>query len=205
MAYCTRQDLDDVFGRLNIDAWADLDNEKVGTLKWVAGTEYVAGSSVRPSEVNGFRYTTELGGKSGAKEPDWPVVAGDDVTDGGVTWVAVEDAAEARTMRAIASATAEIDDTLRDGPYVVPLEPNGEEYPQTLVDLCASLAGVWLYEARGVQDFDEATGAPTHRQGWRRDYARRVMKRLLAGTLVIDCTKVCDTDAPQAVKAEEDA
>jgi len=84
-----------------------------------------------------------------------------------------------RIAKAIGVATAEIDDQLRGGPYTVPIV--GVTIPTTVVQLTASLAGVWLYESRGVEDFDETTGAAVHRLAWHRDHVSKVLAEITRG------------------------
>lgn len=45
-------------------------------------------STVKPTIANGFYYTCTTGGTSGAVEPTWPVVNGNTVVDGTITWTA---------------------------------------------------------------------------------------------------------------------
>ena len=92
------------------------------------------------------------------------------------------DAITARVDRAIAVSSAKIDDRLRGGPYVLPIT----NQPATVVNLCASLAGLWLYESRGVQDFDPESGVPMHRLRWFAQQAEKTLKDLRAGVLRLD-------------------
>ncbi len=87
-----------------------------------------------------------------------------------------------RIARAIEAATAEIDDRLRGGPYLVPIAT----VPTTIRQLAARLAGVWLYESRGIEDFDEATGRAIHRLAWHREHVDRVLKEIMAGGRRLD-------------------
>jgi len=64
-----------------------------------------------------------------------------------------------RVSRAIEVAQETIDNSLRDGRYVIPFGSP----PIAIVNIAATLAGVWLYESRGIEDFDEDTGAATHK------------------------------------------
>ena len=135
--YCTRSDIEDLFGVVNVAKWADLDN------------------------------------------------------DADATKIA------ARIARAITGASASIDDRLRDSLYVLPITGS----PSTLVNLCASLAGVWLYECRGSQDMNEVTGQPMHRLSWHRNRAEQTLRELKAGTIRLDATTVgSGTTAPMVVK-----
>lgn len=65
-----------------------------------------------------------------------------------------------RITTSIEYAQATVDDRLRGGRYTIPLT---EPPPTTIVDTAARLAGFWLYDARGSQDFNEVTGQPISR------------------------------------------
>lgn len=75
-----------------------------------------------------------------------------------------EDAAEitARINRAIDVASDEIDDAMRTSPYLIPLVTAAGITPTVIVDIAAKLAGVWLYDPRGSEDWDRETGKPLH-------------------------------------------
>ncbi len=79
-------------------------------------------------------------------------------------WADLENTADAqlgftRVSRSIEVAQEIIDNALRDGRYVIPfISP-----PVAIVNIAATLAGVWLYESRGIEDFDEDTGAAIHK------------------------------------------
>jgi len=207
MAYCERADVEDIFGIGNIKVWADLDNEQIAATVWAAETTYAAGVYVTPTTANGFLYFTDAGGDSGKTEPKWPDGEGETVGDGDITWTAVVDQITARINRAIEAASAEIDDRFRRSVYVIPFVPvDGAEpavFPTTLVNICATLAGVWLYEARGVQDFDPATGSPVHRQAWKRNHALGIIKQVLTGTMDLDCERG-GTYTPDAVVEDDE-
>lgn len=100
MSYCSRSDIEALFGAVNVKKWADLDNTDV----------------------------------------DAPITA--------------------RIATAIEYAQATVNDRLRGGRYTIPLT---EPPPTTVIDTASRLAGVWLYEARGSQDFNEGTGQPINR------------------------------------------
>jgi hypothetical protein len=109
----------------------------------------------------------------------------------------------ARIVVAIDKATEWIDDHLRDSIYTIPLvAEDGGNLPATVIDMCATRAGVWLYEARGVQDFDSETGTPLHRLGWHRKNADRTMLKILSEQITIACVSVGVT-TPAAEETEE--
>ena len=134
--YCTRSDLEALFGKANVVKWADLDND-------------------HDSE-----------------------------------------AIEARIDKAIEVASARIDDRLRSGPYSLPITGD----PPTLVNLAAQLAGVWLYESRGVQDFSPDTGYPVHRLRWHTEQAEKTLREILSGVIRLNVAETHKgTTAPMVV------
>lgn len=56
---------------------------------WEPSTVYPANSTVQPNPPNGFYYKSSGGGTSGSSAPAWPVIAGQTVSDGSVTWTCV--------------------------------------------------------------------------------------------------------------------
>jgi len=102
----------------------------------------------------------------------------------------------ARVARGITVASAQVDDRLRGGPYALPITGS----PTTLVNLAAMLAGVWLYESRGVQDYSPDGGYPVHRLRWFSEQADKTIKELRAGTLRLDAPlAVTGTSCPFVV------
>ena len=53
-------------------------------------TVYVVNQIVRPATPNGFIYKCTAGGTSAGSPPTWPLINGNTVSDGGVTWQAVD-------------------------------------------------------------------------------------------------------------------
>ena len=125
--YCTRSDINDIFGTTNVTTWADLDNDSDG------------------------------------------------------------DVITARVARSIAWATTEINDRLRGGPYEIPLPST---VAATITDLCATLAGVWLYRSRGVDDESEID-----KYKWHWDRAEKTLTELRSGTQIrkLDVPSSTDT------------
>ncbi len=110
------------------------------------------------------------------------------------------DAAEiaARKLWARTQAQSDIDDALRGGPYTVPFAAT---YPPAIVDLEATLAGVLLYESRGVQDFDPETGRPQHRLHYQRSRVEKKLKQIRSGAVRLDVATVA-TAHPQVVSED---
>ena len=93
----------------------------------------------------------------------------------------------ARITAAITYAEATFTNRLRDSRYVVPLVPLSGTHDPEVVDICAKLAGVWLYESRGIRDSEASEVANrivTHRR-----YALQVTDLILAGTRRIPYTE----------------
>lgn len=136
-AYCTREDIEQVFGRTNVTKSADLDDN--------GNAEEIA----------------------------------------------------ARITAMIVAASNEVDDRLRGGPYRVPITQTCE----TIKFLTAHLAGVMLYEARGVQDFDTTTGLPYHRLHWHRTHVDTILTQIRSGVRRLDIETVeRHTQSPSVVK-----
>lgn len=85
----------------------------------------------------------------------------------------------ARIDQAANFATEESYDWLRGGPFEVPLA-DVSAAPLTLVDAATRLAGVWLYENRGVNDATKEKKG-THRLTYHRDYAEKFFKQVRSG------------------------
>lgn len=137
--YCEDADVNMVFGRINVDRWADVDNVK------------------DPTSV------------------------------------------AARRAWAIEQASAEFDDRMRNGPLQAPiLDP----FPPIVVRMVSYLAGVLLYESRGVVDMD-AKGKPLHVLSWAKDrfdeFVRDVHARRIAVDAVLRDGAVATSDTPDFV------
>jgi len=105
-----------------------------------------------------------------------------------------------RINRSLTFATNEINDTLRGGRYVLPITDLSAAV--TLVDLCATMAGVWLYESRGVEDFDPETGRSVHKLVFMRDRAKKKLEAIRANRIQLDVelTTQKGTAVPRAIK-----
>ena len=96
------------------------------------------------------------------------------------------DKIDARITAAIAVADAQIDDFLRGSHYTVPIANDAGSTPTSITDLSARYAGVWLYESRGVENFDENTGRPLHLLAWHRSHVYRALREIREGVRRID-------------------
>lgn len=84
----------------------------------------------------------------------------------------------ARIAAALTFAEDDINSRLRGGPYAIPLDTPVEVL---IVDVTAKIAGVWLYESRGVQDVNPDTGAPLHKLWWHKNDAGRTIRDIVSG------------------------
>lgn len=84
-----------------------------------------------------------------------------------------------RVQAAIDWSYATINDTLRDGPYAIPLSPVG----QSVRSWAATLAGWWLYSSRGLRD--ETPDGSFMQQHY--DKAMRELMQVRSGLLRLDC------------------
>ncbi len=82
----------------------------------------------------------------------------------------------ARITFAITEADDMIDSRLRNGPYVIPWAIA----PQGIVSLSAMYAGVWLYSARGITDYD-SDGKVADQLQFHRDMFDTKIRDILAG------------------------
>jgi len=99
-------------------------------------------------------------------------------------WLAIDDHDEAvdyalRAYRFIADAEAEVDDLLRGGPCTVPFTV----VPSVISKIATNMAAVRMYEARGVVDTDDDTGAVRHRLGFAAKWADKEIGRIKSGQL----------------------
>ncbi len=183
--YCARTDIDNVFGIDNVIKWADLNNdtaEIAGTLStrtdadtgiatlasghgittndtvdvfWNAGQIYAMTVTASASTTIG------IDGGSGDDLPIATTVIG----------IRLSDKITARIEQAIADAMADIDEKMLGGPYTVPIAKSDTTIPAGITNIAANLAGVWLYENRGTQDYDAEKRTAKHRLSFNKDQA----------------------------------
>lgn len=84
-----------------------------------------------------------------------------------------------RINAAIEYARTWLDDRFAGGRYQLPLTTDGSNVPSTIRDLAARLAGVWLYESRGMDEQDE-NGRPFNRLAFHRRYVERQVLRFIS-------------------------
>ena len=71
--------------------------------------------------------------------------------------------------------------------------------------MCAGMAGVRLYEARGTIDYD-ADGQAQHALHWQKRQSKRMMREIAAGVVVLTADLKADitneNTAPRAISIE---
>lgn len=91
-----------------------------------------------------------------------------------------------RIAHAIAVASEEIEEVLRKMHFRLPaVQGSGSGIPTTINRLAAVMAGLWLYECRGAQDFSR-DGTPLHGHWWRRQWADKYLEELRTGVRKLD-------------------
>lgn len=90
-----------------------------------------------------------------------------------------------RITEAIDEASDEFDEVARQLGWQIPVvDPSGST-PQRVKNWAAGVAGLWLYESRGAQDYDR-DGFPKHGHAWRRRSSQQYLAALLKGTRKLD-------------------
>lgn len=89
---------------------------------------------------------------------------------------------------AIVQADEYVDLVLRGGCYKLPFAT----VPQILKNVGSALAGVFLYEAKGVTDFNPESGGPQHRLQWQKKWAERTLDMIRVGTMKLDVARATD-------------
>lgn len=110
------------------------------------------------------------------------------------TWADLDNDANAskitaRIARAIVVAEDQVNAWLRGGAYAIPFSGA----PTMIEDICAVLAGVWLYDARGVAEYGVGDGKVQHRLHHQRDTALTKLVEIRTGDLDIDVAMVDTT------------
>lgn len=99
-----------------------------------------------------------------------------------------------RIARALVVAEARVDALLYMGPYTIPFATA----PTEIVDVTAKLAGVWLYEHRGMADFDPKTGESANKLAYIKRLAEETLKGVVEGSVRFILDEV--EDVPAVVK-----
>lgn len=110
----------------------------------------------------------------------WANLEAGDIEDAG-TLTQIAD----RITRAIKHADDHINAMFADSDYQTPLVPTAGNTLGLIVEASATLAGCWLYEARGLDDRDDE-GRPFNRYSAKRNDAERMLDSILAGSLGLE-------------------
>lgn len=109
-----------------------------------------------------------------------------------------------RIAACITKASEDVDARLYQGPYDLPFDATPDT-PSIIEDIAAALAGVLLYESRGIADFNPETGAPMNKLGFHRTNAFKRLRQLRLGVLVIaEFSDDLPLTAPEVVMEDED-
>ena len=100
---------------------------------------------------------------------------------------------DARIKWALETSYAELHDRLRNGPITIPMPA---PYPRTLVRVQAQMAGVWLYESRGITDNQEGN----HQLAWHKKEIARLITDIHAGKLIMEGS--IDTPVPFSIPGD---
>jgi phage gp36-like protein len=134
--YCTRTDIENIYGASNVSKWADIDNEE--------------DESVISDRI------------------DWAIEASFD----------------------------EFNDALRDGKYLVPLSA----VPTSVVRYSAVLAGVWLYDGRGIIDMtDSQQKRYEHKLMYMRKRVECYLQNVRSGRVKLDLDHEVDRIVPEVI------
>jgi|SRR3990172_324296 len=102
-----------------------------------------------------------------------------------------------RVCWALQNAQADIDNRLLGGPYAVPfILP----YPRQIITTTARLAGVMLYDSRGVTDFSEL-GNPLHQLHYHKSMVEKVLSGILSRSIRLTGCKDIATTHPATVES----
>jgi hypothetical protein len=101
---------------------------------------------------------------------------------------------------AIENSYHQINDILLGGPYIVPFE---EPFPIQIITESARLAGVMLYDSRGITDFSE-DGKPLHQLAYHRNMTDQFIKKILARQIRLQGQLDVATTIPGIVNSEDD-
>jgi len=108
-------------------------------------------------------------------------------TDNVADWAAIDSntSSPTRIAYAISVCSEELDDVARCVGYAIPLQTEAGATPTSVQHWTAVAAGLWLYESRGAQDYDQA-GLPRHGHAWRRVWKDNFLERLRDGKIRLD-------------------
>lgn len=96
-----------------------------------------------------------------------------------------------RITRAISHADDHINAILSGSDYTIPLSAEPGKSIGLIATISATLAGCWLYEARGLDDADDE-GRPYNRYSAKKKSAENMLNSIAEGGLKIDAVKATD-------------
>lgn len=105
----------------------------------------------------------------------------------------------ARVATAISESEDYINNYLRNGPYTIPFTV----IPIAIKNICAALAGLWLYESRGVVETNPLTGYIIHRYNLKEKRTKSNLWNIKSGGLKLDLDSEISS-APEIVVTETD-
>ena len=100
---------------------------------------------------------------------------------------------DARVTTAITAAEDDCNSLLQSGPYEIPFGTA----PTLIKTICAKLAGVWLYDARGTEDVD-ADGSPVNKMRPHYEDAHRMLRQIVGGQRTLKGITLKDKGSPTA-------
>lgn len=110
---------------------------------------------------------------------------------------------DARLTWALDTASADMNDKLRKSPAQFPL--TDEPFPASVVLHCCYMAGVLLYNSRGVTDMTPQ-GETINQLSWARKEYDRFIRGIYGRTIVLDIeTPIEITEAPFVEEFDEDS
>lgn len=87
----------------------------------------------------------------------------------------------ARITAAAARGTSDVNSRLKCAQYPLPFDDGGATVPEPVEYLCSLYAGFWLYQNRGVMDYDGEGNAQDQLQHQRKEYDK-IIRMVIAGT-----------------------
>jgi hypothetical protein len=114
---------------------------------------------------------------------------------------------DTRIQLSIETSASEINDRFRNGPYIIPfvgkvigVAPNISS-ERTITNLSATMAGIWLYENRGIIN-EDADGRPVDRMRGYRTRTDKLIKMILGNQIQLDFPRVSGTRNAPHVERE---
>lgn len=103
----------------------------------------------------------------------------------------VQSKIDARVTTAISAAEDDCNSLLQNGAYEIPFSTA----PTIIKTICARLAGVWLYNARGTEDID-GNGNPVNKMRPHYEDAHRMIRQIAGGQRNLKGVTLKDKGSP---------